>query len=50
MGGSGPPIILVTAFPTPAVERQAREAGVRYFLRKPFNPTELIDAIAEILG
>lgn len=45
----GLPVILITAFPTPGIEKQAREAGVRYFLRKPFDPGDLIDALESIL-
>lgn len=46
---SGPPIILITAFGTRAVEEQAREAGATCFLRKPFPPTELMDELDRLL-
>jgi FixJ family two-component response regulator len=45
----GPPVILITAFPTPNIERQAKAAGVRCFLRKPFDPGTLIDTLIDIL-
>lgn len=45
----GVPVILVTAFPTPDVERQAKEEGVTCFMRKPFEPSELIECIERIL-
>lgn len=45
---AGLPVILITAFATPIIEQQARHAGVYCFLRKPFNPNQLIDAIHSI--
>lgn len=47
---NGPPVILITAFPTPSVEQQALDAGVHYFLRKPFDPGKLIDLLESILA
>ncbi len=44
------PVILITAFPSADVERQAREEGVRCFMRKPFDPSELIDCIERVLS
>lgn len=49
LNGSGVPVILITAFPTPVIEQQAREAGVIHFLRKPFDAIGLIEALASIL-
>ncbi|QNE31087.1 response regulator [Sphingomonas sp. NBWT7] len=46
---AGPPVILMTAYPTPALERSAYGAGVRRFLLKPFAPDNLIDEIEELL-
>jgi FixJ family two-component response regulator len=48
--GRGLPVILITAFPSAEIERQAREEGVRCFMRKPFDPAELIDCIERILA
>jgi FixJ family two-component response regulator len=39
------PIILVTAFPDDAMERQALSAGALGFLHKPYNEQNLIDCI-----
>lgn len=36
------PIILITAFPTPEIERQAEGAKVRKLLVKPFDSRDLI--------
>lgn len=44
------PIILITAFPTPEVEQQAESAGVRKLLVKPFDSSELIAALSDVLG
>ncbi|QCI93406.1 response regulator [Novosphingobium sp. EMRT-2] len=46
----GLPTILITAFATPMIEQQARNAGVHRFLRKPFNPQQLVAAIKSIRG
>ncbi|MGF7148917.1 FixJ family two-component response regulator [Sphingomonas zeicaulis] len=47
--GAGVPLILITAFPSAEVERQAMVQGVRCFMRKPFDPTALIACIEAIL-
>jgi FixJ family two-component response regulator len=39
------PVILMSAFPTDAVCRQAIEAGVVAFLTKPIDPDALLEAI-----
>jgi FixJ family two-component response regulator len=44
------PVIMITAFPSLEIERQAADAGVQCFLRKPFDPMVLIDHLSEILG
>jgi len=48
--GEGLPIILITAFPTAEIERQAHLHGVWCFIRKPFDPDELIDCIERLLS
>lgn len=46
----GVPMILVTAFPSADIERQAEEEGVRCFMRKPFKPSELIECIERVIS
>ena len=48
--GEGLPIILITAFPSAEIERQAHLHGVWCFIRKPFDPDELIDCIEHVLA
>lgn len=43
------PIILITAFPTSEVEQRAEAAGVVRVLVKPFESSDLIDELAELL-
>lgn len=43
-------VIIITAYATPEVERTAREAGVDYFLTKPFSLDRLEQIIKEVLG
>jgi len=47
---TGKPMILITAFLSPELERQAMDAGVLAFLRKPFDPMLLINRLNELLG
>jgi FixJ family two-component response regulator len=42
------PFILITAYPTPEVQKQAALAGVRLLLVKPFESSELIDGLRTI--
>lgn len=44
------PIILITAFPTLEVTQQARAAGVKRLLVKPFDTRDLIAELASLLG
>ncbi|HZF46382.1 MAG TPA: response regulator [Sphingomonadaceae bacterium] len=44
--GADLPVIMVTAYPTEAVRRQAEEAGCIAFLTKPVDPDMLLEAIA----
>lgn len=44
------PSILITAFATPVIERQAHAAGVHCFLRKPFGSDRLIEALETMMG
>lgn len=47
---SGPPVILITAYPARDIEEQARKAGAVCFLRKPFAPVDLMDELDRILS
>lgn len=46
---SAMPIIMITSDRDPVVERAAAEVGVDSFLRKPFEPRELHDAVRRLL-
>lgn len=48
--GCGLPVILMTAFPTPAARDQALAGGARAFLTKPIDPDALLDAIESVLA
>lgn len=40
------PLILITAFPDPSLEETAKNTlGVIHFIRKPFEPSEIIEAV-----
>ena len=43
------PIILITAFPAPGLKQQAAAAGVSCLLRKPFNPSALLEQLDTLL-
>jgi DNA-binding response OmpR family regulator len=43
------PIIFVTGSPERNAEERARELGVRYFIKKPYDPVELLDAVRRAL-
>lgn len=43
------PVIIVSAFSDPQMQRQAAELGIDAYIVKPFNPTELIIKIRTIL-
>lgn len=44
------PVILLTAFPAPGLDVRAEAAGVRYVLRKPFDPLDLIAELEVIFS
>jgi FixJ family two-component response regulator len=44
------PIIFVTAFPQPAIRKQAFDAGAICFLSKPFDGAALMGCISEALS
>ena len=41
----GPPIVLVSAFATPQLRQEARDAGVLALVSKPFDSERLVDLI-----
>lgn len=43
--GRNIPVIFITAFPTEAVRTRALQAGAICFLKKPFDPTVLLEGI-----
>jgi DNA-binding response OmpR family regulator len=43
------PIIFVTGSPEMGAEARARELGARYFIKKPYDAEELLDAIKRAL-
>ncbi len=47
---SGPPVILMTAYPAASLERTACDVGVRRLLHKPFAPDDLLCEIDELLN
>ena len=47
--GSTAPIIMVTAYDTPQLEREARAAGISAYVPKPFLIDELLDVIRRFL-
>ena len=42
-------VVLITGFGTPQTLERARQSGADRVLTKPFNPTELLAAVREIL-
>ncbi|ACD16802.1 response regulator transcription factor [Paraburkholderia phytofirmans] len=48
--GCAPPIILVTAFPTPELEARARANGAYAFLEKPVDATTITGWLARVCG
>jgi DNA-binding NtrC family response regulator len=42
------PIIVMTGYSTPEVMTRGRHAGATYFIAKPFDPDELIEAVRAI--
>ncbi len=43
------PILFVTGSPDRNAEERARALGARYFIKKPYDPEELLDAIRRAL-
>jgi DNA-binding response OmpR family regulator len=43
------PVLVLTAFSDPQIQRQARELGISGYIVKPFNPSDLVQQIRSIL-
>ncbi len=43
------PVIILTASSDRRTEEKAKEAGARYFIKKPYDPIELMNCINETL-
>jgi len=43
------PILFVTGSPDRDAEERARALGARYFIKKPYDPEELLDAVRRAL-
>lgn len=44
------PIIFITAYPGPEVEKQVKELGADGFFAKPFNSAELLEKIEALIS
>jgi DNA-binding response OmpR family regulator len=44
------PVLVLTAVPASAVDARAQDLGVARILHKPFDSTELVAAVREIVG
>ena len=44
------PIIFITAYPGPEIEKQVKDLGADGFFAKPFNSIELLNQIESLIG
>lgn len=44
------PVIILTAFSDPQMQKQAKELGISEYLMKPFNPAEVTKKIGALLN
>lgn len=44
------PVIVITALPSGALEKEIKEAGAEAFFRKPFNMEKLLEKIESLLS
>jgi FixJ family two-component response regulator len=44
------PVIFMTAFPDARLRKRALKAGAICYLKKPFNPTDLLNCIRSAIG
>lgn len=49
-GTWGIPVMILTASTSKDVEEKTKEAGARYFFKKPYDPVELINCVNQILN
>ena len=42
------PVIVMSGYPTPEVMAKGRRAGALFFIAKPFDPDELLDAVRTV--
>jgi len=48
--GKKTPVLIVTAFSDPIMQKQAGELGIDGYIVKPFNPADIIQQIRSILN
>jgi DNA-binding response OmpR family regulator len=48
--GKKTPVIILTAFSDPQMQKQARELGINEYIIKPYNPSFLVSKIREALN
>lgn len=44
------PILIVSAFSDPQMQKQAAEFGIEGYVTKPFNPVELVEKVSLLLN
>lgn len=44
------PVIILTAFSDPQMQKQAKELGINDYMLKPFNPADLVIKIRSLLN
>jgi DNA-binding response OmpR family regulator len=48
--GKNTPVIILTAFSDPQMQKQAKELGINDYIVKPFNPANLVARIGAVLN
>ena len=48
-GDGCPPVIVITAFPEPALRQRAMQLGAAAFLSKPFDAAELLEQLGDAI-
>lgn len=48
--GKDTPVLVLTAFSDPQIQRQAHELGISGYITKPFNPMDLVGMIRTVLS
>lgn len=44
------PVLVISGYLNDTVTRQLREAGIRHFIKKPFNATKLLEKVEQVLA